>query len=132
MANCEHEKGGKKALRLEQIAAGAWVKGRGWDCVADYLKGHNLLQVAVHVGGGGHHDMVCWRLCGRKFAVTYVEGGKIGPSQSQGFEEYFVQHGECPQSLWHRGEPEGPPLGGPRGGDSEGMRHPICIQCFQG
>ena len=33
-ADCEQEKVGKKALRLEQTAAAAWVKGQGWDCIA--------------------------------------------------------------------------------------------------
>ena len=51
-ADCELEKVGKKALRLEQTAAAAWVKGQGWDCIADYLEGDNLLQVPVQVGGG--------------------------------------------------------------------------------
>ena len=51
-ADCEQEKVGKKALRMEQTAAAAWVKGQGWDCIADYLEGDNLLQVPVQVGGG--------------------------------------------------------------------------------
>ena len=57
-ADCEQEKVGKKALRLEQTAAGAWVKRQGWDCIADYLEGDNLLQVPVQVGGG-YNDMDC-------------------------------------------------------------------------
>ena len=57
-ADCDQEKVGKKALRLEQIAAGAWVKRQGWDCIADYLEGDNLLQVPVQVGGV---TMRCWR-----------------------------------------------------------------------
>ena len=52
-ADCEQDKGGKKALRMEQNAAGARVRGQGWDCIADYLEGNNLLQVPVQVGGGG-------------------------------------------------------------------------------
>ena len=55
-AECEQEKVGKKALRLEQTPAGAWVKRQGWDCIADYLEGDNLLQVPVQVGGG-YNDM---------------------------------------------------------------------------
>ena len=50
---------GKKALRLEQTAAAAWVKGQGWDCIADYLEGDILLQVPVQVGGGGYKNMDC-------------------------------------------------------------------------
>ena len=57
-ADCEQEKVGKKALRLEQTAAAAWVKGQGWDCIADYLEGGNLLQVPVQLGGGCN-DMDC-------------------------------------------------------------------------
>ena len=51
-ADCEQEKVGNKALRLEQTAAGAWVKRQGSDCIADYFEGDNLLQVPVQVGGG--------------------------------------------------------------------------------
>ena len=51
-ADCEQEKGGKKALRLDQLTAGAWVKWQGWDCIADYLEGDKLLQVPVQVWGG--------------------------------------------------------------------------------
>ena len=50
-ADGEQEKVGKKALHLEQTALAAWVKGQGWDCIADYLEGDNLLQVPVQVGG---------------------------------------------------------------------------------
>ena len=50
-ADCEQEKVRKKALRLEQIAAGAWVTRQGWDCIADGLEGDNLLQVPLQVGG---------------------------------------------------------------------------------
>ena len=57
-ADREQEKVGKKALRLEQTAAAAWVKGHGWDCIADFLEGDNLLQVPVQVGGG-YNDMDC-------------------------------------------------------------------------
>ena len=57
-ADCEQEKAGKKYLRLEQTAAAAWVKRQGWDCIADSLKGDNLLQVPVQVGGG-YNDMDC-------------------------------------------------------------------------
>ena len=69
-ADCEQEKVGKKALRLEQTAAAAWVKGQGWDCIADYLEGDNLLQVPVQVGGVTMTWTACWRLWGEKFAVT--------------------------------------------------------------
>ena len=41
-ADCEQKKVGKMALQLEQPAAGAWAKGQGWDCNADYLEGDNL------------------------------------------------------------------------------------------
>ena len=61
---------GKKALRLEQTAAAAWVKGQGWDCIADYLEGANLSQVPVQVGGVTMTWTACWRLWGEKFAVT--------------------------------------------------------------
>ena len=33
---------------------------------------------------------------------------------------------------WVCGDPVGPPVGGPHVGDSEGMGHPVRIQCFQG
>ena len=69
-ADCEQQKVGKKALRLEQTAAGAWVKRQGWDCIADYLDGDNLLQVPVQVGGVTMTWTACWRLWGEKFAVT--------------------------------------------------------------
>ena len=69
-ADCEQEKVGKKALRLEQIAAAAWVKGQGWDCIADYLEGGNLLQVPVQVGRVTMTWTACWRLWGEKLAVT--------------------------------------------------------------
>ena len=69
-ADCEQEKVGKNALRLEQAAAVAWVKGQGWDCIADYLEGDNLLQVPVQVGGVTMTWTACWRLWGEKFAVT--------------------------------------------------------------
>ena len=71
-ADCEQEKVGKKALRLEQTAAGAWVKRQGWDCIADYLEGDNLLQVPVQVcvGGVTMTWTACWRLWGEKFALT--------------------------------------------------------------
>ena len=52
-ADCEQEKVGNMAPRLEQAAAGAWVKRHGWDCIADYSEGDNLLQVPVQGGGGG-------------------------------------------------------------------------------
>ena len=41
-ADWEQEKVGKKALRLEQAAAGAWAKSQGWDCIAECLEGDNL------------------------------------------------------------------------------------------
>ena len=63
-ANCEQEKVGQKALRLEQTTAAAWVKPQGWDCVADYLEGDNLLQVPLRVGGVTMTCTACWRLCG--------------------------------------------------------------------
>ena len=71
-ADCEQEKEGKKALRLEQTTTAAWVKGQGWDCIADFLEGDNVLQVPVQVGGGGviMTWTACWRLWGEKFAVT--------------------------------------------------------------
>ena len=69
-ADCEQEKVGKKALRLEQIAAWAWVKRQGWDCIADYLEGDNLLQVPVQVGGVTMTWTACWHSWGEKFAVT--------------------------------------------------------------
>ena len=70
-ADCEQEKVGKQALRLEQTRAGASVKRQGWDCIADYLEGDNLLQVPVQVGGGATMTWAaCWRLWGEKFAVT--------------------------------------------------------------
>ena len=69
-ADCEQEKVGKKAVRLEQTAAAAWVKGQGWDCIADYLEGDNLLQVPVQVGGITMTLTACWRLWGDKFALT--------------------------------------------------------------
>ena len=59
---------GKKSLRLQQTAAAAWVKGQGWDCIADYLEGENLLQVPVQVGGVTM--TASWRLWEEKFAVT--------------------------------------------------------------
>ena len=68
--DCEPQKMGKKALRLEQTAAAAWVKGQGWDCIANYLEGENLLQVPVQVGGVAMTWTACWRLWGEKFAVT--------------------------------------------------------------
>ena len=68
--DCEQEKVGKKALRLEQTAAAAWVKGQEWDCIPDYLEGDNLLQVPVQVGGVTMTWTACWRLWGEKFAVT--------------------------------------------------------------
>ena len=52
-ADYEQEKVGKKAVRMEQTVGGALVKRQGWDCIADYLDGDNLLQVPVQVGGGG-------------------------------------------------------------------------------
>ena len=60
-ADCKQEKAGKKAPRLEQTAVAAWVKGQGWDCIADYSEGDNLLQVLVQAGGGrgGYNDMDC-------------------------------------------------------------------------
>ena len=61
---------GKKALRLEQTAAAPWVKGEGWDCIADYLEGDNLLQVPVQVAAVAMTWTACWRLWGEKFAVT--------------------------------------------------------------
>ena len=70
-AYCEQEKVGKKALQLEQTAAGAWRKRQGWDSIADYLEGDNLLEVPVQVGGGATMTWTaCWRLWGEKFAVT--------------------------------------------------------------
>ena len=69
-ADCEQEKVGKKALRLERTAVAAWVKGQGWDCIADYLEGDNLLQVPVQVGGVTMTWTACWCLWGEKFAVT--------------------------------------------------------------
>ena len=42
---------GQKALRLELTAGAAWVKRQGWDYIADYLEGDNLLQVPVQVEG---------------------------------------------------------------------------------
>ena len=57
-ADCEQDKVGKKALRWGKNATGAWVKRPGWDCIADYLVGDNLLQVPVQVGGG-YNDMEC-------------------------------------------------------------------------
>ena len=69
-ADCEQEKVGKKALRLEQTAAAAWVKGQGWYCIADYLEGDNLLQVPVHLGGVTMTWTACWRLWREKIAVT--------------------------------------------------------------
>ena len=80
-ADCEQEKGAKKALRFEQNTAGAWVKGQGWDCIAGYLEGDNLSQVLVQVGGGGVTMTwtACWRLWGENFALTcdlvWEEGG---------------------------------------------------------
>ena len=67
-ADSEQEMVGKKALRLEQTTARAWVERQGWDCIADYLEGDNLLQVPVQVGAGW---TACWRLYGEKFVVTY-------------------------------------------------------------
>ena len=69
-ADCEQEKVGKKALRWEQTVAGACVERQGWDCIADYLEGDNLLQVPVQVGGVTMTWTACWRLWGEKFAVT--------------------------------------------------------------
>ena len=70
-ADCEQEKVGKKALLLEQSAAGAWVKRQGWDCIADYLEGDNLLQVpTVQVGGVLMTWTACWYLWGENFALT--------------------------------------------------------------
>ena len=68
---CEQEKVGKEALRLEQAAAGAWVKRQGRDCIADYLQGDNLLQVPVQVGAVAMTWTACWRLWGEKFALTF-------------------------------------------------------------
>ena len=50
-ADCEQEKVGKKALRLEQTAAGAWVKRQGWDCIADYLQGTIFYKSLCKWGG---------------------------------------------------------------------------------
>ena len=69
-ADCEQEKVGKKAPRLEQTAAEAWVKRQGWCCITDYLEGDNLLQVPVQVGGVTMTWTACWRLWGEKFALT--------------------------------------------------------------
>ena len=137
-ADCEQKKGGKTALQLEQTAAGAWVKGQGWDCTANYLEGDNLSQVPVQVrgGGGGYNDMDCLlAFVGRKFCTDLlpcVEGGEVAPSRYECVERYFVRDRECPQSLWACGDPVGPPLGGPHVGDCEGMGHPVRIEYFQG
>ena len=47
------------------------MKRQGWDCIADYLEGDNLLQVRVQVGGVTMTWTACWRLWGEKFALTY-------------------------------------------------------------
>ena len=57
-------------LALKVNPAAAWVKGQGWDCIADYLEGDNLLQVQVQVGGVTLKWTACWRLWGEKFALT--------------------------------------------------------------
>ena len=68
-ADCEQEKVGKKALRLEQTAAGAWVKRQGWDCVADYSEGDNLLHVPVQVGGGNNDMDYLLAVAGREICT---------------------------------------------------------------
>ena len=110
-ADCEQGKVGKKALRLEQTAAGAWVKGQGWDCIADYLEGDNLLQVPVQVGGVTMTWTACWRLWGERISSDLspcVEREEVGPSRYECVEKCFVQDGECPQSLWVCDDPLGP------------------------
>ena len=69
-ADCEQEKVGKKALRLEQTAAGAWVKLQGWDCMANYLEGDNVLQLPLQVGGVTMTWTACSRLWREKLAQT--------------------------------------------------------------
>ena len=70
VADCEQEKVGKKPVRLEQSAAGAWVKRQGWDLIADYLEGDNNLPVPVQVVAVTMTWNACWRLWGEKFALT--------------------------------------------------------------
>ena len=67
-ADCEQEKVGKKALRLEQTVAAARMKG--WECIGDYLEGDNLFQGPVQVGGVTITWTAYWHLWGEKFAVT--------------------------------------------------------------
>ena len=56
-ADCEQEKAGKKALRLEQTAAGAWVKRRvGSLC---RLLGRGQSFTSPSASGGGYNDMDC-------------------------------------------------------------------------
>ena len=57
--DCEQEMVGKKALRLEQTAAGACVKRQGWDCIADYLEGGQSFTSPGASGVGGYNDMDC-------------------------------------------------------------------------
>ena len=65
-ADCEQEKLGKKALRLEQTATRAWVERQRWDCIADYLEGDNLLQVPLQVGGGLQCHGLLVGVCGER------------------------------------------------------------------
>ena len=56
-ADCEQEKVGNKALRLEQTAAAAWVKGRvGLHC---RLLGRGQSFTSPGASGGGYNDMDC-------------------------------------------------------------------------
>ena len=93
-ADCEQEKVGKKALRLEQTAAGAWVKRQGWDCIADYLEGDHLLQVPVQVGVVTMTWTACWPLWGEKFALTCDFVWKEGRLDLRGMN---VLKGVCPR-----------------------------------
>ena len=129
-ADCEQEKVGKKAQRLEQTAAAAWVKGQGWDCMADYLEGDDLLQVPVQVGGVTMTLTACWRLWGKKFAVTCDLVWKEGRSDLRNMNvlrgalcEMGSVHTACGfvVTLWAH------LWGGPHVGD---MGHPVSIQCF--
>ena len=64
--------GGKEGAAIGANCRGGMAETKGWDCIADYLDGDNLLQVPVQVGGGGVTMtwVACWRLWGEKFALT--------------------------------------------------------------
>ena len=49
----EEERKDKKKVpvKIEQTAAGEWVKSEGWDTMCDHLEGEGLLQHVVDMGG---------------------------------------------------------------------------------